>query len=123
MIDSIRNNGEAGVDPRVDLAALRTQLAWDRTLLAWVRTSVTLMGAGVVFDKGSQLLHQANVLARIATVRNGHLLGLTLTGASTLLLLMVCWQYLRDLGWLARIKRTEPQRFSPALLVSLLVVV
>jgi putative membrane protein len=115
-------NSEQAVDPRVDLAAMRTQLAWDRTLLAWIRSALTLMGAGVALDKGTQLLHQANVLAGIATVRNGHLVGLTLTGASTAMLGVVCWQYVESMRMLARIKSTPPARFTPALLVSPLVI-
>jgi len=51
-------HAEQSVDPRVDLAVLRSVLAWDRTLLAWVRTVLTLMGAGVAFDKGAQILHE-----------------------------------------------------------------
>jgi putative membrane protein len=112
---------ERSVDPRVDLAVLRTRLAWDRTLLAWIRTNLTLMGAGVALDKGSQLLHQANVLAGIAMVRNGHLVGLTLTGFGTILQLVVCWQYQQSMDRLARLEGSGPTRFPPALLASLLV--
>ena len=113
---------EDAEDPRVHLAAVRTQLAWDRTLLAWIRTTITLMGAGVALDKGTQLLHQANVLAGIAVVRNGHLLGLTLTGIGTGLFVIVCWQYVQSVRVLARITKARPSRFPPALLISMLVI-
>ncbi len=115
-------SAEPSVDPRVDLAVLRTQLAWDRTLLSWLRSSLALMGAAVVLDKGAQLLHQARVLAGVAVVRNGHLLGLTLTGVSTVLLSVVCWQYGQGVRALARIEGSKPPRVQPALLASLLVV-
>jgi putative membrane protein len=109
-------------DPRVDLAAVRTQLAWDRTLLAWIRTTLALMGAGAVLDKGVQLLHQAKVLAGVEVVRNGHLLGLTLTGVSTILFVVVCWQYVQNMRTLARISHGKTSGTRPALLVSVLVI-
>ncbi|MFZ0314837.1 MAG: DUF202 domain-containing protein [Candidatus Korobacteraceae bacterium] len=109
-------------DPRVALAATRTQLAWDRTLLAWIRTTLALMGAGAVLDKGVQLLHQAKVLAGIEVVRSGHLLGLTLTGVSTILFVTVCWQYVRDMRTLARISHAKTPGLRPALLISILVI-
>ncbi len=111
------------VDPRIDLAATRTQLAWDRTLLAWIRTTLALMGAGAVLDKGVQLLHQAKVLAGVQVVRNGHLLGLTLTGASTILFVVVCGQYVQSMRTLARISHAKTPGLRPALLVSILVIV
>src|SRR5580658_9352374 len=109
-------------DPGVALAAVRTQLAWDRTLLAWIRTTLTLMGAGAVLDKGVQLLHQARVLAGVEVVRNGHLLGLTLTGVSTILFVIVCWQYVQNMRTLARISHGKTPGLRPALLVSILVI-
>ena len=81
------------VDPRVDLAVLRSELAWERTLLAWVRAVLTLIGAGVVFDKGAQLLQEGRPASGTALVVSGHFIGLSLTGVSTVLLLVVCLQY------------------------------
>lgn len=122
MTDRIREHEERELDLTLDLAVLRTELAWDRTLLSWLRTTLALMGAGVVLDKASQLLHQARVLAGVAEVRNSHLLGLTLTGVSTSLLLIVCWQYVRSARVLARIKDSGRPHLPTALLASLLVV-
>ncbi len=122
MFNSDNEGAEASLDPRIDLAALRTELAWDRTLLAWIRTSLTLMGAGVVLAKGTQLLHRANVLAGVAIVRNGHWVGLTLTGVSTLLFATVCGQYLKSRRVLWRIRGSAVLRFPPALLASALVI-
>jgi Protein of unknown function, DUF481/Domain of unknown function (DUF202) len=54
--DAARQSAEQDADPRVDLAVLRSELAEDRTLLAWLRIALALIGAGVAFDKGTQLL-------------------------------------------------------------------
>jgi putative membrane protein len=121
-VGMMAESAEHSVDPRIDLAALRTQLAWDRTLLAWIRTTITLMGAGVAFDKGTQLLHQAKVLAGIAVVRNAHLLGLALTGVGTLLFAIVCWQYVLSLRSLPRTEQARSPLLQPALLISMLVI-
>ena len=110
------------VDPRVDLAVLRSELAWERTLLAWVRAVLTLMGAGVVFDKGAQLLHEARLAAGTALLVSGHLIGLSLTGVSTVLLVVVCLQYWKSRRALARIKGSRIPRSPAALLASILVV-
>jgi uncharacterized membrane protein YidH (DUF202 family) len=91
----LRESAEETVDPRVDLAVLRTELAEDRTLLSWARTSLGLMGAGVAFDKGTQWLHEARLAAGSALVHNGHVVGITLTIITTVLLGVVLWQCLR----------------------------
>jgi len=122
MSDSIRLEEKRDIDLTLDLALQRTALAWDRTLLAWVRTTLALMGAGFVLAKGAQVLHQAKLLARVEDVRSGHLVGLTLTGVSTLLLLIVCGQYVGTARTLARIKESGRPRFPAALLASLLTV-
>ena len=105
------------VDPGADLAVLRSELA-GTTLLAWVCTVLTLMGAGVVFDKGAQLLHEARLASDAALVVSGHLIGLSLTGVSTALLLVVCLQYWKSRSALARIKGSRIPRSPAALLAS-----
>lgn len=122
MTDSIGDQEKRDIDLTLNLAVQRTALAWDRTLLSWVRTTLALMGAGFVLAKGSQVLHQAKLLARVEDVRNGHLLGLTLTGVSTALLVMVCGQYLDNARNLGKITGSARRRFPAALLVSLLTV-
>jgi uncharacterized membrane protein YidH (DUF202 family) len=62
MPEAAHNDEEKDIDPRIDLAAKRTELGWDRTVLAWVRTVLALLGAGVAFDKGTQALHQRSPL-------------------------------------------------------------
>ena len=119
MPTPVPNSGEDAVDPRVDLAIKRTELAWDRTILAWIRTTIALMGAGVAFDKGTELLHQARVLAGTALVQSSHAVGLALTGLSTVLLISVSLQYLRDQRTLARIKGSPASFVTPALLAAI----
>jgi putative membrane protein len=120
--DASQKAGQTQADPRVDLAVTRTELAWERTLLAWIRTTLALLGSGIALDKGAQLLHQARVLAGTAMMRNGHIVGLSLTGLSTLLLLIVTVQYLNGKLALARIKGVSPAAFHPAVISSVLVI-
>ena len=54
------------LDAAVELAFMRTELASDRTLLAWVRTALTLMAAGIAYDKGFRLLHDERLAAGTA---------------------------------------------------------
>lgn len=122
MSDSIRLEEKRDIDTTLDLALQRTALAWDRTLLSWVRTTLALMGAGIVLAKGAQVLHQAKVLARVEDVRSGHWLGLSLTGISTVLLVIVCGQYVGTARALARTQGSRRPRFPAALLAALLTV-
>jgi len=122
MTETAHIDDKGAVDPRVDLAVLRTELAWERTVLAWIRTVIGLMTAGVAFDKGVQLLHQERVLAGTALVRNGHVAGLSLTGISTALLMIVTVQYMRGLHALAGVKSMPSSRMRPAIIASVLVI-
>lgn len=110
-------------DPRVDLAVQRTELACGRTLLAWIRTTFGLMAAGVAFDKGASLLHEAHLAAGTAWVRTGHFVGLTVTGASIVLLAIATWDYIVAMRKLARMQGLLPPRFTPALVAAILVIV
>ena len=123
MTDSAREQAEQAADPRVDLAVKRTELAWDRTLLAWLRTTIALIVAGTAFDKGAQWLHEARLAAGTAFVRNGHLIGLSITAASVVLLAFVCWQYWKDAGELALIKGSPRAGIPPALIACALLIV
>lgn len=105
-----------GGDPRVYLAVTRTELAWERTLLAWLRTTSAIIAAGFAFDKLTQLLHESRLAAGTALVHGGHVVGLSLTGASTTLLIFVCTQYWRGMHELAAMKGSRPSRFTPALI-------
>jgi len=113
---------EREIDPRIDLAVQRTELAWDRTLLAWIRTALSLMASGVAFDKGTQLMHQARLIAGTAWVRSGHFVGLSLTGVSTLLLVAVTWNHMQGLRAIARMNGRTPPRVTAAELAAVLVI-
>ena len=123
MANSGRKDAEHAADPRVDLAVQRTELALVRTQLSWVRTAIGLMGAGVALDKGLRLLHQARVLSGEALVRNAHSAGLTLTGISTVLLMVVTLDYRQTARWLASLKEVPPRTLPPAIVVSLIGIV
>jgi putative membrane protein len=122
MSDITRQAAEQDTDPRVDLAVQRTELAEDRTLLAWIRTTIGLMGAGVAFDKGAQFLHEERLASGAAFVKNSHLVGLTLTAASTLLLLFVLLQYRKSMERLSHIKGGAWPGFSPSMLAAVLLI-
>lgn len=109
-------------DPRIDLAVQRTELAEDRTMLAWLRTALGLMGAGVAFDKGTQLLHQQRLAAGTALVQTSHLAGLILTAAATVLLMLVLWQHRSRCMHLARIKGGTFAALPPTTVASVLVI-
>src|SRR5215831_18139907 len=96
-----RQAAEQQTDPRLDLAVQRTELAEDRTLLAWLRTALGLMGAGAAFDKGARLLHEERLAAGTALIRNSHLVGLSVTGVVSALLVLVLWQHRRKQAELA----------------------
>jgi uncharacterized membrane protein YidH (DUF202 family) len=119
---TIRQTSEREADPRVDLAVRRTELAEQRTLLAWLRTSLALMGAGVAFDKGIQFFHQTRLLQGAAVARNGHVVGLSLTIASILLLLVVLGLHMKELFSLASIRGGRPPRLPPTAVASALVI-
>jgi hypothetical protein len=68
-------------------------------------------------------LHKARLASGTALVVSGHLIGLSLTGASTVLLVVVCLQYWKSRRALARIEGSRIPRSPAALLASILVVV
>lgn len=119
---AIRSSVEQAADPRVDLAVQRTELALDRTQLAWVRTAFTFITAGLAIDKGAAAMHEARVLAGTNWVSGSHAVGMTLTAASTLFLLIATIVYFQQARALARLKGAEPPWLPLAMLVSLLVI-
>ena len=117
------NTPNEELDPRIDFAVQRTQLAWDRTLLAWVRTALSLLAAGVAFDKGIKFLHEAREAAGTAWLHSAHVVGLTVASVSTLLLAIVVWHHLRAVRELAGTRHRDPPRVTTASVVGVLVVI
>src|SRR5574337_1411973 len=97
-------------DRRTVLAAIRTNLALDRTLLAWVRTALSMMAAGVAFDQGTRLLHEARLKADTALLRSSHGIGISITVASTALIAIATWTYLKSHRTVADMLGQRPPR-------------
>jgi uncharacterized membrane protein YidH (DUF202 family) len=119
---AIRSSAEQAADPQLDLAVQRTELALDGTQLAWVRTAFTLITAGLAIDNGAAALHQARVLAGTNWVTGSHVVGVALTAAATVFLLLTSVAYFQQARTLARLRGTKPPWLPPAMLISSLVV-
>jgi putative membrane protein len=83
---------------RTDLATKRTLMAADRTLMAWVRTALSLLSFGFTIYKILQSAQESGVALPLGeSPRN---VGLFLTGAGTLAMVMGTieyWHTLREL--------------------------
>ena len=112
---------EQEIDPRLDLAVIRTELALDRTQLAWVRTAFTFITAGLALDKGAEAMHHARVLAGTNWLKSSHAIGVSLTGAATFALLFASYTYFQQTRRMARLKNTTIW-LPPVLLISLFVI-
>ncbi len=113
---------ETELDTAVELSFTRTELASDRTLLAWIRTALTLMAAGIAYDKGFRLLHNERLAAGTALVRSANFAGVLLSGASTVLLAIATARHIMIARWLARGRRRGIGGALPTLLAAGLVV-
>ncbi len=114
---------EIELDAALELALTRTELSFHRTLLAWIRTALTLMAAGVAYDKGFQLWHEARLEEGKAWVRSAHFVGITLTAVSTLLLILVTIDYFMSIRALAASRHRGIAQALPSILAALLVIV
>ncbi|HEY4967260.1 MAG TPA: DUF202 domain-containing protein [Puia sp.] len=117
-----RGDAEKEVDPRVDLAVERTELALERTQLAWVRTLLSMIGGGFVIDKAMEAVHQARLESGKAWLNNGHLAGLVITGAGTLLMVMVTINYGFRARKLAGMKGGKKSFLAPGFLLSVMTI-
>lgn len=118
----LRNEAEHDADPRVDLAVERTEYALERTQLAWIRTSLALLGSGVALDKGTEAVHKARIESGDALVRNAHMIGIYLSVAGTLLMIINTWMFIRRSRTLAQIKNSKPMLLPPGAVASLVVI-
>ena len=121
--EQLAEAAELELDAALELALTRTELASDRTLLAWIRTALTLMAAGIAYDKGFQLLHNERLAEGTAWVRSAHFGGILVTIASTLLLALATFKHFRLARSLAASRRTGLGRAIPSLLGAVVVIV
>ena len=91
----LRKEAEQDSDPRVDLAVERTEYALERTQLAWIRTVLSLLGGGIALDKGVEAIHKARVDTGNSLVDNAHAIGIALSIAGTLLMVITTIFYIR----------------------------
>lgn len=109
-------------DPRVDLALRRTEWALERTQLAWVRTAFVMISAGLTLDKGIQALSEARLLNEKQWVLGGHVGGVLLTAAASMLLSLATIRYIVRVRELNQSGDHPPARMPAVLPLSVLVV-
>jgi putative membrane protein len=122
MSEQVVRAAESELDAALELAFTRTELASDRTLLAWIRTALTLMAAGVAYDKGFRFLHQERLAEGTAWVNSAHFAGIFVAIASTMLLAMATVRHLILARHLAAARHKSLGRAVPSLLGALLVI-
>lgn len=113
---------EVELDAALQLAFTRTELASDRTLLAWIRTALTLMAAGIAYDKGFRLLHDQRLAAGVALVRSANFAGMLLAGISTVLLAIATVRHMMIARSLAGGRRGGMGGAVPTLLAAIVVI-
>jgi uncharacterized membrane protein YidH (DUF202 family) len=118
----LRKTAEHESDPRVDLAVERTELALERTQLSWIRLSLALLGSGVALDKGIEAVHEARIESGDALVRNAHMIGIYLSVAGTMLMIINTWRFVRRSRSLAQMKKSKPMWIPPGAAASLVVI-
>src|SRR5271157_4753412 len=85
--------GQLPVATSTNLAAIRSLMAADRTLLAWIRTSLSLLSFGFTIYKVLQSFEAAGGILPGRDINTPRVVGLFLTGAGTVAMLMGTIQY------------------------------
>jgi len=93
-----RKETEQDTDLRVDLAVESTELALERTQLSWIRTTLALYGSGIGLNKGIEAMHNARIVSGNALFENAYVTGITLSIASTVLMVVNTWFYIHRLS-------------------------
>lgn len=119
---ALRKEAEQDADPRVDLAIQRTEFALERTQLAWIRTTLAFIASGIGVDKGMEAIHDARLQSGNALFENAHIIGISLSIAATVLLLLVTLFYISRSRKLARMKAVKPMLLPPGTAASLLII-
>jgi putative membrane protein len=91
---SHQNVNERSASNSTSLAAARTLMASDRTLLAWIRTSLSLLSFGFTIYKVLQSFEAAGGVLPGRNINTPRAVGLFLTGAGTVAMLMGTIQYI-----------------------------
>lgn len=88
-----------------DLSATRTRMAADRTLMAWIRTALSLLSFGFTIYKVLQAFEEAGGILPGRDIHTPRAVGLFLTGAGTVAMLMGTTQYIFELKELRQLGR------------------
>jgi len=80
-----------------NLAAARTRMAADRTLMAWIRTALSMLSFGFTIYKVLQAFEQAGGVLPGRNINTPRAVGLFLTGAGTVAMLMGTTQYVFEI--------------------------
>jgi putative membrane protein len=100
----VHSGSEQAADPRIALSVERTELALERTQLAWIRTTLTFLGGGIGLDKGLEAIHKQRIESGNAWFDSVHVLGIALSIAATLVILMSTIHYFIRSKSLAKMK-------------------
>ena len=119
--DQTRAQAEIDVDPRIDLAVERTELALERTHLAWIRTVVGLIVSGFALDKLFEVIHAARLASGQALIKQVHVVGLSLTIAGTLIMLVETIYFYKRTRILKQMRGVNIKFFPSGLIVSILI--
>jgi putative membrane protein len=91
------DHSQLPVQTSTSLAAARSLMAADRTLLAWIRTSLSLLSFGFTIYKVLQSFEAAGGTLPGRDINTPRVVGLFLTGAGTVAMLMGTIQYVMSL--------------------------
>jgi putative membrane protein len=108
-------------DPRIYLAAERTELALERTHLAWIRTVIGMIVSGFALDNLMEIIHSARLEAGTAWFRHAHLTGIILTMLGTLVMAFETIYFVKRSKQLYRMRGATHWRVPSGLIVSILV--
>ena len=108
-------------DPRIYLAAERTELALERTHLAWIRTVIGMIVSGFALDKLMEVIHSARLQAGTAWFGQAHLTSILLTSLGTLVMAFETMYYVKRSKELRLMRGGTHWRAPSGLIVSILI--
>ena len=105
------------------LAAERTELALETTQLSWIRTVLTFMATGLAISKGIEALHSARVISGKALINHANFVGIFLTVAATVMLIVATFYFISRRRQLARIRGEFVFKAIPTFLISICTII